>query len=154
MKYEELLNEADNSNVYVIENANFKSQADGLINGDVIGINKRVRSTKKRTCVLAEEMGHYNTTAGDILDQTSASNRKQERRARIWAYNKLVGLSGIVSAYRAGCRNTHEMAEHLEVTEDFLLEALACYRQKYGTHTCFDNYTVYFEPTIGVFEVI
>ena len=40
------------------------------------------------------------------------------------------------------------------VTEDFLQDALICYRQKYGTHACIDNYTVYFEPTIGVFEVI
>ncbi len=154
MKYEELLNEAENSNVYVIENADFDSQADGLIRGDVIGINQKIRSATKRACVLAEELGHYNTTTGNILDQSSAANRKQELHARFWAYNRLIGLNGIVSAYRAGCKNTHEMAEHLEVTEEFLQEALDCYRQKYGTHTCFDNYTVYFEPTIGVFEVI
>ncbi len=151
MNYNELLIEADSNNLVTKEKP--LKAYNGRIRDRKILIRKDMLEIQKG-CVLAEELGHYHTTVGDILDQNNTENRKQERRARIWAYNKLVGLSGIVSAYRAGCRNTHEMAEHLEVTEDFLLEALDCYRQKYGTHTCFDNYTVYFEPTIGVFEVI
>lgn len=47
--YDKLLEEADNENLYVIENANFQSQASGLINNDVIGINKNVRSYAKET---------------------------------------------------------------------------------------------------------
>lgn len=151
MNYDELLIEADSNNLVTKEKP--LKAYNGRIRGRKILIRKDMPETQKG-CVLAEELGHYHTTVGDILNQDIAENRKQERRARFWAFNKLVGLNGIVSAYRAGCRNTHEMAEHLDVTEDFLLEALDCYRQKYGTHTCFDNYTVYFEPTIGVFEVI
>lgn len=154
MKYENLLEEAVENDIYVVENANFQSKAEGLINGDVIGINRKIRSTRKRSCVLAEELGHFHLNTGDILDQSSTSNRKQEYKARLWAYNKLIGLSGIISAYKAGCRNTHEVAEHLEVTEDFLREALSYYRGKYGTHIRLDNYVIYFEPNIGVFEVI
>lgn len=154
MKYENLLEEAVENDIYVVENANFQSKADGLINGDVIGISKKIRSTRKRTCILAEELGHYHTTVGNILNQDITANRKQEYRARLWAYNKLIGLPGIISAYKAGCRNTHEVAEHLEVTEVFLREALSYYRGKYGTHIRLDNYVIYFEPNIGVFEVI
>ena len=54
-----------------------------------------------------------------MLDQTDIANIKQERKARMWAYNKQIGLSGILSAYQYGCRNLHEMAEHLDVTEAF-----------------------------------
>lgn len=152
LNYETLLSESDSIGLVVKEKP--LKYNDGRIKGNRIAIRKDLHTSTEKGCVLAEELGHYHTTVGDILDQNNTENRKQERRARIWAYNKLVGMSGIVSAYRAGCRNTHEMAEHLEVTEEFLLEALDCYRQKYGTHTCFDNYTVYFEPCIGVFEVI
>lgn len=152
MNYEDLLEEADNSNVYVIENANFKSKSEGLINGDVIGINRKVRSYRRRSCVLAEELGHYHTTVGDILNQNDTGNRKQELRARVWGYNKLIGLSGIISCYRAGCRNLYEMAEHLDVTEEFLKEALECYKGKYGEYARLDNYVIYFEPALAVFE--
>lgn len=151
--YDNLLDEAVSENIYVIENANFQSKASGLINNDVIGINRKVRSTKQRACILAEELGHYYTTSGNILDQSSASNRKQERIARMWAYNRLIGLRGIVDCYNAGCQNTYEMAETLNVTEDFLLEALFCYKEKYGVYAQIDNYIVYFIPNIGVCEI-
>ena len=36
------------------------------------------------------------------------------------------------------------MAEYLDVTEDYLEEALACYRSKYGVYTVVDNYAIYF----------
>jgi hypothetical protein len=153
LTYDNLLDEADKENIYVIENAKFQSKASGLINNDVIGINKNVRSSTQRTCILAEELGHYYTSSGNILDQSSAANRKQERTARVWAYNRLIGLSGIVDSYKAGCRNLYEIAEHLEVTEIFLSDALACYKEKYGLYAQVDNYVIYFEP-LGVAELI
>lgn len=55
-----------------------------------------------KKCVLAEELGHYHTTVGDILDLSTASNQKQEYRARLWTYDKMIGLSGIISAYKTG----------------------------------------------------
>lgn len=154
MTYENLLQEAADANVYVIEDAPFQSRADGLIRNDVIGINRTVRQSTQRACVLAEELGHYHTTVGDIIDQSSDTNRKQELRARLWSYNKLIGLHGIISCYKTGCQTAYDMAEHLGVTEEFLQEALQCYRSKYGIYTRFDNYVVYFEPTLSVLELI
>jgi len=149
-----LLLEAEQYNLYVLENIEFESKAEGLIRGDVIGINRTVRTSYKRACILAEELGHYHTTAGNILDQTSSNNRKQEYKARLWSFNKLIGLNGIISAYQAGCQSAYDMAEYLNVTEEFLQEALSCYRSKYGICTKLDNYVIYFEPTIGVLELI
>lgn len=154
MNYEELLDESKNNGIYLIENANFKSKSEGLINGDVIGINRNIRSYKKRACVLAEELGHYYTATGDIIDQSSSSNRKQELRGRAWSYNKLVGLNGIINAYKANHCSLYDMAEYLEVTEEFLAEALSYYKSKYGLCTTLDNYIIYFEPALGVFQYI
>ena len=146
--YDNLLDEADKDNIYVIENAKFQSKASGLINNDVIGINKNVRSSAQRACILAEELGHFHTSSGNILDQSSVANRKQERTARVWAYNRLIGLSGIVECYRAGCRNRFEIAEHLGITETFLADAIACYKEIYGLYAKIDNYVIYFEPLV------
>ena len=34
----------------------------------------------------------------------------------------------------------------IEVTEEYLKEALLCYKSKYGICTAVDNYIIYFEP--------
>lgn len=154
MNYDNLLDECVANGIYVIERANFKSGADGLINGDVIGLNKKMRTTKERACVLAEELGHYYTTVGDILDQRAPSARKQEFRSRAWSYNRLVGLNGIIDSYKHKCQSLSDVAEFLDITEKFLLEALEYYKGKYGIYTAIDNYIVYFEPYLGVFEVV
>ena len=147
MTYEELLIEADNNNLTVKEKPLPVSK--GRLKGNRIAIRKDMTETEK-TCVLAEELGHYHTTVGDILDQTDVSNRKQERTARLWAYNKQIGLSGLVHCFEARCQNIHEMADHLGVTEAFLQDALECYRQKYGICTSYQQYTIYFEPKLAI----
>ena len=111
-------------------------------------------STTEKGCVLAEELGHYYTTSGNILDQNIASNRKQEQLARLWSYNKLIGLRGIINAYNAGCTNKYEIAEFLNVTVEFLEEAIKKYTDKYGVCTMLDNYIIYFIPYLGVMETI
>lgn len=150
MEYENLLEEADSQKLMVKEKdiPGYK----GRIYNNRIAIRKNMTSTEKG-CVLAEELGHYYTTVGDILDQTSANNRKQEYRARLWAYNRLIGLRGIISAHESGCQSISDVADYLDVTESFLQEALLCYKQKYGLYVKLDNYVIYFEPNIGVFEM-
>lgn len=150
MKYEILLQEAESNGIYIKENSKFKSEADGLINGNVIGINRNIRAYKKRTCVLAEELGHYYTTVGNILDQSNEENRKQEQKARLWAYNRLIGLDGIIKAYKNNCQNLHEVADFLEVTEEFLKDTLQAYSNKYGTHVDYGDYTITFIPVLNV----
>lgn len=104
--------------------------------------------------MLAEELGHHHTTVGNMLDQSDTGNQKQELRARIWAYNKLIGLNGIINAYRHGCCSLYDAANYLDVTEEFLSEALEYYKNKYGICTTIDNYVIYFEPSLGVFELL
>lgn len=147
MEYEALLKEYDAAELIIKEKD--LQGSNGRIRGNRIAIKKDI-SLRQKACVLAEELGHYHTTVGDILDQTDVSNRKQERTARLWAYNKQIGLSGLVHCFEARCQNTHEMADHLGVTEAFLQDALECYRQKYGICTSYQQYTIYFEPKLAI----
>jgi len=151
LSYEELLLDAYDSGLKVKELyiPGFK----GRIKGNRIAIAKDIRTLKEKTCVLAEELGHYYTSTGNIMNQNIDSNRKQEYRARLWAYDKQ-GFEGIIKAYEAGCQSLYEMADYLDVTEEFLNEAISCYKSKYGLHTNIDNYIIYFEPYLGVMKRI
>lgn len=150
--FEQLLSSSD-KNIIIIEK-NFKSKAKGLCKGNKIGISNAIDTSAEKSCVLAEELGHYYTTAGDIIDQSNAANRKQELRARLWAYNCQIGLRGIIKAFDRNCKNTHEMADYLDVTEEFLKEAITAYRNKYGICTEFDNYIIFFEPHLAVLKKV
>ena len=130
-----------------------KSSSKGLINGRKIAINKNIHTAMEKSCVLAEELGHYHTSSGDIINLTDIANRKQEYRARLWAYDKQVGLLGIIRAYENHCKDFHEMAEYLDVTKNFLNEALECYRSKYGSYKRIDNYLICFDPYFYVAEL-
>ena len=149
LTYEELLIESDNNNLIAKEKELPISK--GRIKGNRIAINKSLTETEKK-CVLAEELGHYHTTVGDILDQSEVNERKQELQARAWAYSRLVGLDGIIEAYLHGCENLYEIAEYLEVTEEFLNDALLHYKSKFGTHVETDEYIIFFESSIAVLE--
>lgn len=149
MTYEELLVEAENNNLIVKEKPLPISK--GRIKGNRVAIRKGMAESEK-SCILAEELGHHYTAVGDIMDQTDESNRKQERRARIWAYHKLLSLNDLIDSYKCGCRNRFEIAEHLEVTEEFLQECLDYFHEKYGLYAKQNNYLIYFEP-LGVLEL-
>lgn len=149
LTYEQLLYAADRGGLSVKEQP--LRFHDGLIRGKRIAIRRDIPTLTQKACVLAEELGHHYTNVGNVLDQTEMANIKQERKARMWAYNKQIGLSGILSAYRYGCRNLHEMAEYLDVTEPFLRDALDAYALKYGKCTVVDNYMIFFEP-LGVMD--
>ena len=125
----------------------------GLYCDGMIAISDRLTG-KEQAAVLAEELGHHLTASGNILDQSVTANRKQELRGRIWADNRLIGLTGILRAYKMGCRNRFEVAECLDVPEDTLQEALNYYHARYGVCTQVDNYVIYFEPALGVMELI
>lgn len=150
MEYDALLDEANAEGISVKERP-FKTY-DGRLKGKDIYLRKDMNTTEK-TCVLAEEMGHHYTTVGNILDMESIQNRKQERQARLHGYNRLIGLAGLVEAYEHGCRNRYEIAEFLEVTDEFLEDCINCYRDKYGIGTTVDNYYIAFIPHLMVGKI-
>ena len=143
--YEELLFEADDEGIEVLEFI-FESDIKGLYSDYCIAISHKLDTTTEKKCVLAEELGHYHTSDGNLIDLKSIQNRKQEVRARKWSYEKLIPLKSIIKASFGCCANLYELAEYLDVTEQFLKEALTYYQSKYGLYAEVDNYCIYFNP--------
>lgn len=151
--YEELQDEACRDGIEIVDNYPFESnKIHGLYCENTIAIGKDAKTNAEKACILAEELGHHYTTAGDILDQSKVANRQQEQKARTWAYFRQISLCDLVSAYRYGCRNQFEIADYLGVTEQFLTDALKRFKEKYGIYATCNNYVIYFEP-LGVLEV-
>lgn len=143
-RYEKLLIQAESYNLSIIEKQ-FKSNVKGLIKNRKIGIRKGITTTEK-TCILAEELGHFHTSSGNILDTTIVNNRKQECIARRWAFKYMISLSDLIDAHKAGCTTLYEVAEHLEITEEFLKEAAKAYESIYGAYIVHQGYRIYFDP--------
>lgn len=152
MNYETLLIEAGIKTIDVYE-VDLRGKLKGLYKDGVVWVKKNLPMDEKY-CVLAEEIGHFETSAGNILDQSDLRNRKQELRAREWAYLHLVPLSAIVQAHCAHLKGRHEIAEYLNTTEEFLQFAIDRYRDKFGLFVLYeDRYIICFDP-LEVIEII
>lgn len=148
MYYESMLVKAEtNANIRIREKP-LKYGLKGLYKNGRIIIHDGLTYTEK-ACILAEELGHHYTSVGNILDQNMIDNRKQERIAREWAHRQLIPIQKIVDAHKLGIRNRHELASYLEVTEEFLQEAVDRLKEKHGKSYRHGDYIIYFEP-LGV----
>lgn len=153
-KLEKLEQDAFDRNIRVHHYYLGEPDLKGLYMDGNIALNTTLDTNAERSCTLAEEMGHHETTVGDITDMTYIKNRKQERQARLWGYNEIIGLRGLLKAYEHGCQNRCEIAEYLEVTEEFLQECINCYRDKYGVGKMIDNYYIMFIPRLAVGKIV
>ncbi|MFW5433735.1 ImmA/IrrE family metallo-endopeptidase [Paenibacillus apiarius] len=144
---DQLLDEAEQSGVYVTEHAFKCLRLKGLYIDNVITLNPAaISSLTEKTCVLAEELGHHHKSAGNILDQSDVRKRKQELRGREWGYTKLVPLSSFKRAHQAGVRTRHELADFLGVTEEYLAAAIERYTQRYGLYRDMGDHFIHFDP--------
>lgn len=149
--YENLLQLAHSENLITKEKP-LKANK-GRIKNNRIAINKNMSQTEK-ACVLAEELGHYYTSTGDILDQSDISNQKQEHKARVWAYQKLITFDNLITAFERGCRNRYEVADYLNVTEEFLIESVTVFSQKHGVAYKYKGYTLIFNDGLSIIKEI
>lgn len=152
-RYESLLQEAHEISVPVYDKYRFRSpNIKGIYCNGSIALNREISHTAERTCILAEELGHHYTSVGDIIDQSKTENRKQERKARLHAYRRYVTLENLLDAKKCGCSNRFEVANHLEITEAFLQDALDKFKEIYGISHCESGYLIIFEP-LDIFKI-
>lgn len=151
-KFEKLCQTASDIDVDIVDYPFTSDRFKGLYCDGTIALNQDICADSEKACILAEELGHHFTTVGNIADQKEAENRKQERRARVWAYNEMISLSDLVDSYKNGCRNQFEIAEHLNITEEFLIDSLTYYKEKYGLYAQQDHYIIYFDP-LGILDL-
>ncbi|UUG68564.1 hypothetical protein YPHTV1_00002 [Halomonas phage YPHTV-1] len=151
--YESLQSEAHGLDLDVQERVMLE-RIKGLYGDNVIWINKNIMTSREKACVLAEEMGHHLFTVGDILDQSKINNVKQENIARRWAFAKLVPLEGLIYSFKQGCKSRYDIAETLNITEDFLENSLQYYKEKHGLQVRVDDRHIIFFDPLAIHEEI
>ncbi|SDW08144.1 Domain of uncharacterised function (DUF955) [Listeria ivanovii subsp. londoniensis] len=123
----------------------------GLYLNGVILINKNQSSIEKG-CILAEELMHYKYTVGNITKQETIMDKKQELFARRKGYEAMVPLEDIITCFYLGLREYFEVADFLEVTEEFLRNTVTHYAEKYGPMYDCGEYLINFGSAIDVYK--
>lgn len=84
------------------------------------------KSTSLFRTIFAEELGHHFTSSGNGLAHKYLSYRdrlsisKTEYRAMRWGALYLIPLDEFIKAIAEGLREVWELAEHFDVTEEFI----------------------------------
>ena len=146
--YEQWLQKADDIGLRVVESVPFESQAKGLICGDCIGLNQNIETTAEKACVLAVDVIHRQFNVGIIRDQRISSNKKQERITRNILHHHLADLRIIVLLMKSGYKEVNDIAEKMGITESFLSEAIAGYKEEYGVFLQLEDDVLFLEPTL------
>ena len=149
MTYENLLIEAEMKGIRVKEVAMYP-RLKGLYKNNKILINLKVATDVEKKCILSEELGHHETSYGNILDDNEIANRKQEVKACRWGYEHTVKIDDIIAAYEYGATSAFEIAEYLEVTENHLINSIENYKRRYGHFLELKNHFIYFAPYLEV----
>ena len=123
----------------------------GFIYNDHVFIDKN-RDRPAQNCILAEEIGHYETTVGNIVNQDNTDKRKQELKARKWGYYKLITLDGLIECFKKSISNLDDLAEFFEVIPKYLLEAFKYLEEKYGQVFKYHGYLFGFSHGLNIFE--
>lgn len=151
MEYDKLIEEANYNNIEILEFP-FKGNAKGYYCDGFIALNKKIDTTKEKKCILAEELGHYYTGCGNLLSD-SILCKKKEHLARRWASERLITLQDFINAFNYGINSKVDLANYLDVTEDFLECTINYYRKKYGASITIDKYIIIFEPNLAVLKL-
>ena len=117
----------------------------GLNIDDDIYINAN-NNYYKNVGVLAEEIGHYLTSWGDISDYSKINNMRQEVRARRKGAELVLPFDRIIEAYRHSMQTEHDICLYLEITPDVLRWIIADYKTRHGTYVDYNGYRITFEP--------
>lgn len=150
-EYDDLLINANKQGFLVVEIDLGTDAPCGKCIGNTIYINNRI-TTKEKACILAEEIAHYYLTVGDITNQNDINNKKQELKARRYGYNLLIEPDDIIHAIKKGCNNRYEIADYLNISEDFFEELIEDYKKRYGIGVLVGNYYLQLEPNLGIIK--
>lgn len=103
----------------------------GLCAQDTILINSSL-SRQEKLQTLSEEIAHQETSVGDLIAQDTLDKRRQEKKARRLAQNRLITLDDLIAYYSIGVDSIYEAADLSDVTVEFFYQALDAYREEYG----------------------
>lgn len=142
--YEKLMSQHDDIN-YIFDNK-MPNKHKGLYIDNTVYLNQN-QSAPELYSTVAEEIGHHLTSHGDIIDQSVADSRRQEKKARYVASLMIVSLEGLISCYEEGLVYDYECADFLEVTLTAFKEAIELYQEKMRLNFVYNGYHFSFEVT-------
>lgn len=134
-KLEEFYNYADNKNIKIKNFIDKERKMDGACLYDTkkcnIYLNKAIETEIEEKCVLAEEIGHYetgiiSTKLNDIDEQSYLLRSINEFRAKKWAVGKLIPFNEF-KRFLGTNYSKFEVANELGVTEEILETACFVY---------------------------
>lgn len=125
----------------------------GLIVGDIVYLNPE-QTAAELPATIAEEIGHYLTSVGDITRQDTVEKRKQEQKARDVGAMMVVTPEDLISCYKERLATVWECAEFLGITEETMQNAIEVYSKVYEHGFDYKNYVIKFRPngTLDVWE--
>lgn len=143
MKYEMLM--AQYQHLTIKESFTMPRGLSGVYYDNQILINKRLGQYEKH-CTLSEELGHYETTYGDITNLDNIRNMKLEKVARSWGYEKIISFDKLIECYKMGHTTVEDICLHLEIIPIYLYKAIEKYNQRYGLSVAYKGFRIYFDP--------
>lgn len=111
-----------------------ESKLDGLyirwecFNLSIILLNAH-RPVSVRVAVLAEEIGHHATCAGNALGD-SLQSKKKEAAGRNYAYKQILPACALCDAIRKGSHTLYELEDSLNLPSSFIEEAFDYFMRK------------------------
>lgn len=88
----------------------------------------KLGTVAEETVCLAHELGHCETGSFYTPCSPLALRSRMENRADRWAVEHLISPEALEAAFRAGCTEAWQLAEHFGVTEAFIRKAVSLYR--------------------------
>ncbi|MET3658123.1 ImmA/IrrE family metallo-endopeptidase [Sporosarcina psychrophila] len=143
MRYDTLVLEYPQ--LLIIEVKDIPKGLAGLYTDNMILIDK-YRGRYEKHCILAEEIGHHETTYGDITNLKNVRERKLELVARRWGYEKIVSLDKLIECYEMGYKSLEEVCTHLEITASYLKKSVDHYSSRHGISIHHNGYRIGFDP--------
>lgn len=89
---------------------------------------RRIASGADEKSKLAHELGHCMTGSFYNVYSPYDSRQRNENHADKWAIKKLIPEEELEEAVADGCTEIWELADHFDVTEDFMRKAISWYK--------------------------
>lgn len=149
--YEKLLITASKKGITVLELDLGTDKKCGKLLDDFIIINRNMTETYKRE-ILAEEIGHYNTSYGHISNQNNIINRKQELNARRNGYKYLADPHDVIDAIKSGVHDMYSLAEYFFISIELLADIIEDWKKQYGLGVSLGEYYLQLNPQINLLK--
>lgn len=105
-----------------------------LKDGSSLILINRHRALAQRTAALAEELGHYFRSVGDLRDLNDIVAAKSEALAHSWGIEQLLPQPALQNYLENSNGTAWEVAEAADLPEHFVREAATYHARKQSQH--------------------